>query len=73
MPIHPLIRACAVALFLMGCAGNGAEELFETAQFEEKQNNLAHARELYEQIVARYPDSDIARKAGERLARVKSQ
>jgi TolA-binding protein len=59
-------------MFLMGCTGNGAEELFETARFEERQNNLAHARELYEQIMSRYPDSDTAKRANERLARLKT-
>lgn len=72
MRLLPLPRICAVVMLLTGCAGNGAEELYETAQFEEKQNNQAHARELYEQIVARYPDSDTARKAADRLARLKA-
>jgi TolA-binding protein len=39
----------------------------ETAAFEELQNNSAHARQLYEEVVAKYPDSPEAKKAAERL------
>jgi len=50
-----------------GCTGNKAEELFETAQFEEKQNNQEHARQLYEEILREYPKSDAAKAADARL------
>ncbi len=57
-----------VALFaLSGCEGNKADELLETAQFEEKQNNRDHARQLYEDILRDYPKSEAARKAQDRL------
>lgn len=52
---------------LVACSGKGAQELFETAQFEEKQNNIEHARKLYEEIIAKHPQSDLAAKARERL------
>lgn len=55
---------------LFGC-GDPAKELFETAQFEEKQHNLAHAQELYEQIVKQYPQSEVAKQADTRLAQLK--
>lgn len=67
-------RWCAVllaALVLAGC-GDKAAELFETAQFEERQNNREHARQLYEEIVRDYPKSEAAKKAAERLAGLKS-
>jgi hypothetical protein len=51
---------------LMGC-GEDPRQLFETAQFEEQQNNRAHARELYEQIIQDHPDSEYADKARQRL------
>lgn len=51
-----------------GCSGNKSKELFDTAQFEEKQNNRDHARQLYKEIVTNYPESPIAKKAQERLA-----
>lgn len=38
----------------VACSG-GAEERYETAQFEELQKNLAHARELYEKPVPPSP------------------
>jgi len=60
-----------VVLAGSGCTGNKAEELFETAQFEEKQNNQEHARQLYEEIVKDYPSSDQAKKAQERLSQMK--
>lgn len=56
------------ALALAACSGKGAQELFETAQFEEKQNNIDHARKLYEEIIAKHPQSELAAKARERLA-----
>ncbi|MBF0593220.1 MAG: outer membrane protein assembly factor BamD [Nitrospirae bacterium] len=58
-------------LFLPGCAGKKDRELFETAQFEEKQNNPQHARQLYEEIITKYPDSEYAQKARERLSEIK--
>ncbi len=52
---------------LAGC-GDGAEEMFETAQFEEVQNNKEHARKLYNRILRDHPDSPFAAKARERLS-----
>ena len=56
-----------LAFPLAGC-GDGAEEMFETAQFEEVQNNKEHARKLYNRILRDHPDSPFAAKARERLA-----
>ncbi len=61
-----------VMLALSGCNGSKADELLETAQFEEKQNNRDHARQLYEEILRNYPKSEAARKAQERLDRIKA-
>lgn len=58
------------ALWLSGCTGDKAKETFETAQFEERQNNQAHAKQLYEEIIKDYPDSEYAQKASERLAQL---
>ena len=55
-----------VVLGLGGC-GEDPKQLFETAQFEEKQNNPAHARELYERVIQASPDSEWAQKAKERM------
>jgi TolA-binding protein len=56
-----------LTLSLAGCSGDGAQELFDAAQLEERQNNPAHAKELYQQILAKHPRSEFAGKAQERL------
>jgi hypothetical protein len=53
------------------CSGDGAHELYETGKFEELQYNKEHARELYEEILRKYPKSDYAKKAEERLTALK--
>ncbi|MBM4264835.1 MAG: hypothetical protein FJ145_25850 [Deltaproteobacteria bacterium] len=60
-----LLVALIVAL-LAGC-GDKAKDLFETAQFEEKQFNKPHALKLYRQIVEQYPNSPYANPAKSRL------
>jgi TolA-binding protein len=62
-----------IALALSGCTGNTAEELFETGQFEELQNNQAHAKQLYQEILERYPTSEYAAKARERLSALQDE
>ena len=57
-----------VLLGLLGCAGDKSQELFDTAQFEEKQNNKEHAQKLYKEIVAKYPKSPVAKQAEARLS-----
>ena len=47
----------------VGCGGESQKRLFGTAQFEEKQTNFAHAKELYERIIRENPDSEWAKKA----------
>jgi TolA-binding protein len=59
------------SLTLSGCSGNRAAELYDTAQFEEKQNNMEHAAQLYEEIIKKYPESEQAKKAAERLKTVR--
>lgn len=53
-------------LLLSGCA-DSAKEKFDTARFEELQNNREHARQIYEDIIRSHPGSDYAKKARERL------
>ena len=62
-----VLLVLVLVLPLAGC-GDGAEEMFETAQFEEVQNNKEHARKLYNRILRDHPDSPFAAKARERLA-----
>lgn len=56
-----------------GCTGDNGKQLFETAQFEEKQHNLEHAKQLYEEISRKYPDSDYGKKAAVRLGALKAE
>ena len=58
---------------LAACGGSGAKELYETAQFEELQNNHRHALQLYEEIVRDYPGSGYAKRSGDRIVKLKGK
>lgn len=60
--------AVVVCLALASCSGDKPKELLETAEFEEKQHNVAHAKQLYGDLVRLYPDSREAETARVRLA-----
>jgi outer membrane protein assembly factor BamD (BamD/ComL family) len=60
------LAGCLLLLFV-GC-GDKAKDLYDTAQFEEKQFNKPHATKLYRQIVEDYPNSPYANQAKTRLA-----
>lgn len=68
--MRKLLYALCLALLLAGC-GDRAKDLFETAQFEERQFNTEHAGKLYQEILAKYPDSPYAAQAKARLAELK--
>ena len=53
----------------IGCASaeDRAGELYDTAQFEEKQTNFEHATHLYREILVDYPETSWADEARERL------
>lgn len=57
---------------LPGCISGEkkAAELLETAVFEEKQNNLEHAAQLYDEILKEYPSSPAAKDAAARKAQL---
>jgi TolA-binding protein len=57
-------------ILLLNCSGDKAKELLETAEFEERQMNLPHAKQLYEKIVQLYPSSEEANRARARLAQL---
>ena len=61
-----------LTLLLTGsaCGPDQAAQLLETARFEERQTNKAHARELYGEIIRRYPDSPAAKTAQARLTKL---
>jgi outer membrane protein assembly factor BamD (BamD/ComL family) len=62
-----LTSMMVVMLAFSSCSGKRAGEIYETAQFEELQKNYVHARQLYEEILAKHPGSEYAAKASERL------
>jgi len=54
-------------IFTGACSSDNAQALFESAPLEERQNNPVHAKELYQEIVTKYPKSEYASKAEGRL------
>ena len=61
-----LLLACLLAV--SACNEDKPKELLETAEFEERQMNLPHAKQLYEDVVRLYPTSKEAEAARARLA-----
>ncbi|MBZ5638844.1 MAG: hypothetical protein LAO51_08830 [Acidobacteriia bacterium] len=59
---------CACVLAVAACSGDKPKELLETAEFEERQHNVAHAKQLYEDVIRLYPTSKEAETARARLA-----
>ena len=62
------IGAVVFCIALAACTGDKAKELFETAELEERQHNVAHAKQLYEDLIRLYPSSPQAEIAQVRLA-----
>lgn len=62
-------RAVLTLSFLIfsACNGDQAKEMLETAQFEERQHNETHAKQLYQDIIRLYPSSKEADEARSRL------
>ena len=60
-------------VFVMACTGDKAKDLLETAEFEERQMNQAHAKQLYEDLIRMYPSSKEAEVARSRLASLKAR
>jgi hypothetical protein len=69
-----LITLLLLIMFVIavpGCSDRKAAELYETARFEELQNNKEHAIRLYERIIVVYPTSEYAPRAKARLDELK--
>lgn len=68
--MNKCFRSSMLFLLLVGsaCGPDQAAQQLEIAQLEERQNNRAHAKELYEKILQRYPQSPAAQTARARLA-----
>ena len=65
--------ATALLVCLLTACSGGPAELLDTAQFEERQFNTAHAMELYQELLDRHPNSDQAAVARERLKALKAE
>ena len=65
------IMLFVAGLFFFACSGEKkAENIYDIAAFEEIQTNMAHARELYQEIIEKYPETETARKARRALERL---
>jgi TolA-binding protein len=63
---------CALCcILLLSCSADNPKELLEIAEFEERQMNLPHAKQLYEDVIRLYPTSKEAAMARTRLAAFK--
>lgn len=62
-----MIAALTLVLVALAGCGSGADELLDTARLEETQQNRPHARELYQEILRKYPGTPQAKTAEERL------
>ena len=61
------IGAVVFCIALAACSGDKAKELLETAELEERQHNVAHAKQLYEDLIRLHPTSPQAETAKTRL------
>jgi TolA-binding protein len=64
------LTVSALALGSAGCPSSerAAQERFELARFEEQQGNAAHALQIYQEIVAKHPDTSWAEQARRRVS-----
>lgn len=61
-------------LLFIACSGEKrAADLYETAVFEEQQFNSEHAKQLYQEIIDKFPDTETALKARQSLERLASK
>jgi TolA-binding protein len=65
------IGAVVFCIVLAACSADKPKELLEIAEFEERQMNLPHAKQLYEDVIRLYPTSQEAATARTRLAALK--
>jgi chloramphenicol 3-O-phosphotransferase len=61
------IGTIVFCITLAACNGDKPKELLETAELEERQHNVVHAKQLYEELIRLYPSSPQAETAKARL------
>ena len=64
------VGAVIFCIILASCSGDKPKELLETAELEERQHNVVHAKQLYEDLVRLYPSSPQAETARTRLVSI---
>ncbi len=65
-----VVLCAAIVVLTLSCSGDKAKELLETAEFEERQMNLPHAKQLYEDVIRLYPSGKEAETARARLTQL---
>ncbi len=60
-------------LFSVTACGPNPQDLFETAEFEMLQTNYPHAQKLYEEIIDKFPKSELAKKSRLQLIEIKAR
>jgi TolA-binding protein len=68
--ISPIVLGLLLALSPAACTSpeRAAQEAYELAQFEEQQGNADHARQLYQVIIAKHPNTSWAERSRARLS-----
>ena len=62
----------SLQLTLTSC-GDSPNQLFETAEFEMLQTNYPHATQLYQEIIEKDPNSELAAKSRKRLEEIRAK
>ena len=68
-----MLLIVTAGLAVSACSAGNGEGLYETAQFEELQNNPEQAVDLYEEIIGKYPKSEYAGKAKARISELSKE
>jgi|GEM_PF-441354 TolA-binding protein len=71
MKLFILTLMILFSVSVSGCSVDKAKDLMDTALLEEKQHNPDHARQLYQEIIQKYPDSAFAKDAQKKLSEFK--
>ena len=61
----------SLQLTLISC-GDSPNQLFDTAELEMIQTNYPNATKLYQEIIEKHPNSDLAAKSRERLDEIRA-
>jgi outer membrane protein assembly factor BamD (BamD/ComL family) len=71
MKLFILTLMILFSVSVSGCSGDKAKDIMDTAILEEKQHNPDHAKQLYQEVIQKYPDSAFAKDAQKKLSELK--